>query len=1365
MSIIYMILPFIARFKAVLILLTVFVVSYLACSRWSNTLSPAWLYMGTAVGVTALVLLIVWFVGRRRAKNSESGLEAGLSATEGDKVDLKGEIQALRENWLGSIQKLKDSTDGAGTATLSRLPWYIILGEPASGKSTLLRKSGLDFPVGDASVTGLHGTRNCDWWFANEAIFLDTAGRYIIETQQAEWVAFLNLLKKHRKKKPINGVMVALPANSLLTKSEEELAQDGKRIRARVDQLIDLLGINFPVYVLVTKVDLVAGFRETYRSLDAAHAAQMVGWTNPTEGGAHFDAKAFDQKFAEVTERIYRMRPWRESQANRLDLAKTFLFPEEFQYLARPLRSVLDVVFQSNIYQETPICRGVYFSSGTQVGGPLAKALEDMARDLNLPADFGAGLDVPDDTELRAYFIRDLVSGQVLRDKDMTWRTRRSEIRVLSRRRKWGIISLAAMLLLGLGAGFSWMANRTRLSDFALSLKEGARPLEASADCIDARDEAVRPGITDIGLNFSDEIIPSADKAFRKVFGEGCIVPAVAAIRTDVKAGLPRDDQNRPDLNAYRASFARFEYLRQGLSGKLPETYEPKVEEQSLNALQKTLREAGKTGEAGPADLRRVLREYGSEEGGFVHFPLEEQKKIRDEYDRNVAGYLDGVEKWVNRNLDTTGKIKADVESAVAGLAQTCSKRRAEIARHNTPRLVLDIAKEMMDVADPTRTGGSAPGQTNLDDLAAGVGNRKDLQTMLLALKAETTADSGIPGRVDALLGKLDLSTSTGGMKKRHRALEGIVTFLDGIRSGTIVAASFDTAPTREDLLARQKEIRREIECAGGKTPDQVWNEQLKEHVEALADGPVEETVDGETTRKSGWWDSLLLLAQARRADLRAEEYITAGLMPYLEGKGWFRDRSSDREWEVLSRARLDETVLPRLREQLAFFDNPAVAVSVRDKAVDLIRTSLDDFLTRMEEYWLRIIMDAIPKKTVTDISEIGDRLGLWSDERGKLLMAIDDIRTRVSGISRLEGPEGDALLDASKDHCTKIFEEFAFFFDPADPDVRKHYTSDAAAADLRPFVGQFEEVASGFGSGQRSRARDLTALLMEKGTKSSYSQALRVMKDLKREGRTSRSVSKIGKWLEPQIRMAWTTLVNLAAADVNTKWERLRDEWNRTLRGADPGVFLKIFGPGGTADQFEQKYLKPYFDLTDYTPTPADGTMLEVTGAFRAFRTQAGSLKEGVFGADGGYRKDGVKVGLKIGGTRATSLVVEYRTSDGKESSRERRTDNVAVAFEFNWSPETCKGFGFVVGFPGDKTRTIDFKGAWAVAKAFAACDRVSGNTYVWSRSDPEVGDYEVILTVQDGGLGSLCSTYTGEDPLEKLANLLPKEAVMVRE
>ena len=102
---------------------------------------------------------------------------------------------------------------------LYQLPWYMIIGAPGAGKTTALVNSGLQFPLADkfgkAALRGIGGTRNCDWWFTNDAVLLDTAGRYATQESQqerdaSEWHHFLALPCKYRGRQPTNGVIVTL---------------------------------------------------------------------------------------------------------------------------------------------------------------------------------------------------------------------------------------------------------------------------------------------------------------------------------------------------------------------------------------------------------------------------------------------------------------------------------------------------------------------------------------------------------------------------------------------------------------------------------------------------------------------------------------------------------------------------------------------------------------------------------------------------------------------------------------------------------------------------------------------------------------------------------------------------------------------------------------------------------------------------------------------------------------------------------------------------------------------------------------------------------------------------------------------------
>jgi type VI secretion system protein ImpL len=221
--------------------------------------------------IVAILLAVAWGVGRiiagrvqARYMNARVAdmLRAGAS---GAKQAGGGAKQAefLNERFSGAMNALRTLRIRETNASpLSRLfdngryiyelPWYVIIGAPGVGKTTALLNSGLSFPLakkfGAAAIRGMGGTRHCDWWFTNEAVFIDTAGRYTTHetdatADKAEWTGFLSLLKKNRSRQPINGVLLMLSVADLLNLNHEGRQTYAATMRRRLDELRNDLGM------------------------------------------------------------------------------------------------------------------------------------------------------------------------------------------------------------------------------------------------------------------------------------------------------------------------------------------------------------------------------------------------------------------------------------------------------------------------------------------------------------------------------------------------------------------------------------------------------------------------------------------------------------------------------------------------------------------------------------------------------------------------------------------------------------------------------------------------------------------------------------------------------------------------------------------------------------------------------------------------------------------------------------------------------------------------------------------------------------------------------------------------------------------
>jgi type VI secretion system protein ImpL len=294
----------------------------------------------------------------------------------------RDEMKELQDRWKEAIEALKRSHLRKYGNPLYVLPWYLVIGESGSGKTTAINSAHLSSPFVEVRRTsGISGTKNCDWWFFEQAIIIDTAGRYALPVDEGkdkeEWQKFLNLMIKYRKKEPIHGLIVTVAANKLLEASSEALEEDGRNIRRRIDELMRVLGIKFPVYVLVTKCDLVQGMTRFCEHLPEKNLDQPMGFINQDLSK---DIPAFlDRAFSDIAERLRNLRLLllHQPESKVIDPG-LLLFPEEFENLKRGLDTFMKSSFQENPYQETPLLRGLFFSSGRQEGSPYSHFLNAL---------------------------------------------------------------------------------------------------------------------------------------------------------------------------------------------------------------------------------------------------------------------------------------------------------------------------------------------------------------------------------------------------------------------------------------------------------------------------------------------------------------------------------------------------------------------------------------------------------------------------------------------------------------------------------------------------------------------------------------------------------------------------------------------------------------------------------------------------------------------------------------------------------------------------------------------------------------------------------------------------------------------------
>ncbi len=412
-------------------------------------------------------MLVVWagvnLLLDMRRRRKDTALVAGVAdaAPDPSAAASTEEAAAMRQKLLDALMMLKKASGSRGY--LYEQPWYAIIGPPGTGKTTALLNAGLSFPLAaemGQKVAGFGGTRMCDWWFTDNAVLIDTAGRYTTQedtaVDKAGWNAFLSLLKRTRGRQPLNGLIVVFalqdanqPETSIGGSTPAQRSVHAATIRRRIKDVYEQLGVQVPVYAVFTKVDLVEGFTDFFSDLDREKLAQVWGMTFPLAGSKANPAGIFPDEFRLLIERLNNRlidRLQAERGPDRRLLAAGF--PSQMASLQAPLTDFINSAFGASRLDAPPLLRGIYFTSGTQEGTPIDRLTASIARSFGIDQRRAASL-TPE--RGRSYFLTRLLKDVIFGESMLVSRDPAAV------RRNWmlrvGALALA-LIIAAAGTGF-----------------------------------------------------------------------------------------------------------------------------------------------------------------------------------------------------------------------------------------------------------------------------------------------------------------------------------------------------------------------------------------------------------------------------------------------------------------------------------------------------------------------------------------------------------------------------------------------------------------------------------------------------------------------------------------------------------------------------------------------------------------------------------------------------------------------------------------------------------------------------------------------------------------------------------------------
>lgn len=497
-----------------------------------------------------LIIAVIWGLNNLRIQLQEKkhnndlvndlqdGQDDGVSNVVSDQTS--EEMHQISERFthaLSTLKKLKFRGRGVKKA-LYELPWYIIIGPPGSGKTTALINSSLDFPLaekfGKGALKGVGGTRNCDWWFTNEAVLIDTAGRYTTQdshkvVDSSAWEGFLSLLKKHRRRRPINGAIVAISLQDLLTQTEEERAKHARIIRSRIDELMEKLEIRFPIYLMFTKCDLVSGFTEFFEDLGKEEREQVWGVSLPNapKYSQSPDVEFFETEYKNLIKRLYERVLWRvHHERDTKRRAAIQGFPQQMENLGSIISGFVQQTFIKNRYRFQPYLRGVYFSSGTQDGTPIDRLMSSVSSNFG----FSREAIVPSYSQGKSYFLGQLFRNVIFPESELVGSNRKYEnfIKWSQRAAYAGMAGVAVIMFIVWAGSFTrhemymqevasyvaeFNAEKKRANNWSSDIRTTLPTLNALAKASVVYDQEEHPWLSGLGM-YDSNVDDAADAAY-----------------------------------------------------------------------------------------------------------------------------------------------------------------------------------------------------------------------------------------------------------------------------------------------------------------------------------------------------------------------------------------------------------------------------------------------------------------------------------------------------------------------------------------------------------------------------------------------------------------------------------------------------------------------------------------------------------------------------------------------------------------------------------------------------------------------------------------------------------------------------------
>lgn len=416
------------------------------------------LYIGLVLlilGIGAVLLFLV-------KKNADNKLIAQLLKKLGKNSQDQQATKKYKLNKQYFSNALKKAArQSGGSRWLYQKPWYIVLGAPAAGKTSLVLNSKLIFPFAEQNTNCISdtvaGEQFYECWVTEEAVFLDISRyqnnlphntEWNTEENNAAWFDIIKLLKQYKGKEAISGVILAVSLPDLLSVPEEENQSFVMAASERALQLAEKFNIEMPLHVFFTKCDELMGFEESFACLDVEERSQPFGFNLPVNIATRAELAEFIKvRFEYLAMQLKQYALLRDAQeSNGVNKKRIYFFPYQFHLLEKKVVRFFEDLISSQNAAENLKLRGAYFCSSQQSGVANHFLRDAVFNNFNL--NFSTPTTVSKDN--KSYFIKATFEKVIFLEAGWLIYSKKF-IAQMRRQYKWRCLLAFLVMLLGCG--------------------------------------------------------------------------------------------------------------------------------------------------------------------------------------------------------------------------------------------------------------------------------------------------------------------------------------------------------------------------------------------------------------------------------------------------------------------------------------------------------------------------------------------------------------------------------------------------------------------------------------------------------------------------------------------------------------------------------------------------------------------------------------------------------------------------------------------------------------------------------------------------------------------------------------------------